>query len=161
MAYPWELEEEVFEQIETKVKNHISEKYPEKKLGFEYLIERSVETYPPEVKFEFGWIIFFKNKIIYLKSVWRSEGSSLKNMEIEETWKVEGISDYVDLKFDIERTDETVELIMRYKDIEKKISSSLQGRDCSAGQNDRGDMLITKNRLIVIKSSTPNLRFLL
>ena len=123
MAYLWELEEEVFEQIETKVKDHISEKYPEKKLGFEHLIERSVETYPPEVKFEFGWIIFFKNKIIYLKSVWWSERSSLKNMEIEETWKVEGISNYVDLKFDIERTDETVELIMRYMDIKKNISS--------------------------------------
>jgi len=123
MAYLWELEEEVFEQIETKVRDHVSEKYTENKLGIEYLIEESVETYPPEVKFEFGWIVFFENRIVYLKSAWWSERSVIETMEIEEAWTVEGISDYGEVRFEIERTDETVELIMRYKDTKKMITS--------------------------------------
>ena len=123
MAYLWKLEEEVLEQIKINVRDYISEKYPEKKLGTEYLIEWSVETYPPEVKFGFGWIIFFENRIVCLKNVWWSESTVFTNMEIEEAWTVEGISDYIEVRFDIERTDETVELTMRYKDIEKKISN--------------------------------------
>ena len=62
MALPWKLEEEVFEHIKTKVRDHVSEKYTEHKLGIEYLIEKSVETYPPEVKFKFVWIVFFENR---------------------------------------------------------------------------------------------------
>lgn len=47
----------------------------------------------------------------------------LENMEIKEAWTVEGISDYGEVRFEIERTDETVELIMRYKDTKKMITS--------------------------------------
>jgi hypothetical protein len=123
MAYLWELEEEVFEQIKAKVIDHVSEKYSDHKLGIEYLIEESVDTYPPEVKFKFGWIVFFENRIVYLKSAWWSERSVLKTMEIEEAWAVDGISDYGEVRFEIERTDETVKLIMRHRDTKKMITS--------------------------------------
>jgi hypothetical protein len=116
----WEMYEEDLKEIQERVRDHISEKYPGSE-GNVYMILDCWELFPPDWKFLLGWVVFFRNRIVHFTAKWWSEGLRVDKMEFEEQWAIENIHDIREVGIVTERKDDKVKLYIEYKDFKHQL----------------------------------------